>query len=644
MCGIAGWYRRGGRPVAPDDVAQQCDRLIHRGPDDSGYLIDHDFGFGMRRLSIIDVAHGRQPIVSPDGRHAVICNGEIVNHLELRRELADYPFRTGSDIETLLASYLRWGEEAWIRLEGMYAAAIWDREARVLRLARDPLGIKPLFVTEQLGGLAFGSEIPALRVLPGHEFDVDERGVHDFFRFGHVLGPRSIFSQVRQLEPGHVLVLGPEGSASKHCFWRARPTVRHGLSEKDWIEETRERVLATVKQHMISDVPIGAFLSGGVDSGAIAAAMARADDVPFKLFTASFPGSGIDESAAAKSVADHLGREHLVFAIEPKTAADVLPAVQRAFDEPSAANSAVPLWYLSKAAAEHVKVVLCGEGGDELFMGYKRQRWANLMDRCAPVFRALGSLRVIDRMPPSQSRKWNYFHQNAKRFRDAALLDNGYERFFASVTIASPAVRARIYERGFWLRQDAPFDLASLADEYFPQESRQLLSSLEEFMLGDLTVHMPASLLQRLDRASMAHSLEARVPFLSHSFVDWALTVPSNLKLNGSVGKYALRKAVEPWLPKGALKGPKLGFKMPLSDWFLGGFNDFAREAWRSSGAAEAGFLDPVGVESLFDEHRAGLANHGRVLYAIAMFSCWWSEQRPDRAHGRIAPSTRVAV
>lgn len=644
MCGIAGWYRRGGRPVAPDDVAHQCDRLIHRGPDDSGYLIDNDFGFGMRRLSIIDVEHGHQPILSPDGRHAVICNGEIVNHLELRRELADYPFRTGSDVETLLASYLRWGEDAWIRLEGMYAAAIWDRKARILRLARDPLGIKPLFVTEQHGGLAFGSEIPALRVLPGHEFDVDERGVHDFFRFGHVLGPRSIFSQVHQLEPGHVLQLGPEGSAAKRCFWRARPAVRHGLSERDWIEETRERVLGTVKQHMLSDVPIGAFLSGGVDSSAVAAAMARAGDSPFKLFTASFPGSSIDESAAAKSVADHLGREHLVFPIEPKTAADVLPAVQRSFDEPSAANSAIPLWYLSKAAAEHVKVVLCGEGGDELFMGYKRQRWASLMDRCAPVFRSLGGLRIIDHLPPSQSRKWNYFRQNAKRFRDAALLGNGYERFFASVTITSAAVRARIYERDFWLRQDAPYVFADLAREYFPEAERQRLSSLEEFVLGDLTVHMPASLLQRLDRASMGHSLEARVPFLSHSFVDWALTIPSSLKLNRGVGKYVLRKAVEPWLPTGVLKGPKLGFKMPLSDWFLGGFSDFAREAWRSSGAAEAGFLDPAGVESLFDEHRAGLANHGRVLYAIAMFSCWWSEQRPGLAPGRITDNKRVAV
>jgi asparagine synthase (glutamine-hydrolysing) len=223
-------------------------------------------------------------------------------------------------------------------------------------------------------------------------------------------------------------------------------------------------------------------------------------------------------------------------------------------------------------------------------------------------------------------------------------LNNGYERFFASVTITSPAVRARIYEQGFWLRQDAPFTLSDLASEYFPEEERCPLSSLEEFMLGDLTVHMPASLLQRLDRASMAHSLEARVPFLSRSFVDWALTIPPDLKLKDGVGKYVLRKAVEPWLPQGALKGPKLGFKMPLSDWFLGGFSDFAREAWRSSGAPAAGFLDPNGVERLFDEHRSGAFNHGRVLYAIAMFSCWWSEQRSEPARNQDALNQGAAV
>lgn len=635
MCGIAGWYRRGDRPVEGPAIAAQCDRLVHRGPDDSGLFTDGDFGFGMRRLSIIDVEGGHQPIASADGRFLIVCNGEIVNHLELRGEIGSaYPFQTRSDVETLLACFVRWGDAAWLRAEGMYAAAIWDRQTRTLHLARDPLGIKPLFVTEQKGGLGFASEIPALRSIPGLSFDVDERGVHDFFCFGHVLGPRSIFSQVRALPPGHVLRLRPTGEAQIDRFWAPRVNIARGRSEAEWVEETRERVLGTVQKHMISDVPIGAFLSGGIDSGAVAAAMARADKGEVTVFTAGFPGSKIDETASARAVARHLGCKHVVLPIEPEAAADVLPAVQRAFDEPSAANSAVPLWYLSRTAARHVKVVLCGEGGDELFLGYNRHRWAERMRRYSPALKAVGGLGFLDGLGDLPSRRLNYLRDYALRFREGAALEDGYERFFAAVTITSPAVRSRLFRRDFWERYDAHLTLADRALEYFPVGERQPLEEIEQFMLGDLGVHMPASLLQRLDRASMAHSLEARVPFLSHRFVDWALTIPSDLKLRRNVGKYVLRRAVQPWLPAQAHRGRKLGFQMPLADWFSGGFSSFAFDAWTASGAAEAGYLEPREVERLFDEHRRGAANHGRLLYAIAMFSCWWMDQRPNDRKG----------
>lgn len=629
MCGIAGWYRRDGRPVDRTIITRQCDRLIQRGPDDSGLFVDGDFGFGMRRLSIIDVEGGHQPISSIDGRYSIVCNGEIVNHPELRQEIgSSYRFRTRSDVETLLAAYLRWGDDAWLRAEGMYAAAIWDRQARTLCLARDPLGIKPLVITEQLGGLAFASDINGLRDVPEYEFDVDERGVHDFFCFGHVLGPRSIFRQVRSIPPGHVLRLGPSGEPSLKRFWEPKLNKRNSRSDAEWIEETRERVLGTVKQHMLSDVPVGAFLSGGIDSGAVAAAMTRAAEHQITVFTAGFPGSKIDETAAASRVAKHLGCRHIALPIEPETAANVLPAVQRAFDEPSAANSAIPLWYLSRTAAEHVKVVLCGEGGDELFLGYNRQRWAERMRRSAAMVKAARGLSFLDRIGDLPARKLNYLRDHALRFRDGALLDNGFERFFAAVTITPPAVRARIYDPDFWLRQDADYSIGSRALEFFPGEEQRRSSSIEQFMLGDLTVHMPASLLQRLDRASMAHSLEARVPFLSHRFVDWALTIPTSLKLRGGIGKYVLRRAVEPWLPRETPAGRKLGFQMPLADWFVGGFSDFAYEAWTSSGAADAGFLSSKEIAHLFEEHRRGRANHGRLLYALAMFSCWWKDQR----------------
>jgi len=630
MCGIAGWFRRGGKAVPKGAIVAACDRLRHRGPDDAGYLVDGDFGFGMRRLSIIDVEGGHQPIFSADGRYAIVFNGEIFNNPELRNELEGrYPFQTDhSDTETILAAWLTWGDDAWLRLEGMYAVAIWDKFARKLVLARDPLGIKPLFVTEQNGGIAFASEISALRALPGHDFDLNEEGVDDFFCFGHTLPPRTIFGQVRPLEPGRLLHIDPTGEAVVRRFWKPRFNVRTGLTEQQWIEETRAELLASVQRHMLADVPVGAFLSGGVDSSAIAAAMARTASGSFKAFTVGFPGSPRDESAAAKRIADHLGCEHVVLPLQPQTAAEVLPAVQGAFDEPSAATSAVPLWYLSRTAAEHVKVVLCGEGGDEVFLGYNRQRWAQRMARWRPLIEALGPAGAFKWLPELPIRKWNYGRQLARQFGKGARLADGYERFFAAVSITSPELRARIYDRQFFDRHEARDSVGQRAREHFPPSERSNLSDLEQFELGDLSVHMPASLLQRLDRASMAHSLEARVPFVSHRFVDFALTIPAEMKLRGGTGKYVLRQAIEPWLPKGALDQRKIGFQLPFADWFMGGFNDFAREAWRSSGVAKLGFLNETGVEQLFDEHRRGAADHGRILYAIAMFSCWWDRQR----------------
>ena len=628
MCGIAGWYRRGGRPVDQEIIQRQCDRIVHRGPDDAGYFVDGDFGFGMRRLSIIDLEGGHQPIFSAEGRYAIVFNGEIYNHLDLRRELeaAGIAFRTHSDTETLLASWMHWGDEAWLKLDGMYAAAIWDRRERRLTLARDPLGIKPLYLTRQHGGLAFASELRSLRVLPDHRFDLDERGVHDFFMFGHVQRPRSIYRQVRSLEPGHLLRIGPDGEEEVRAFWEPRFRVRHDLSESQWVEETRARVQATVERHMLADVTVGAFLSGGVDSSAIAAAMTRVASAPVKAFTVGFPGTAMDETESAARIARHLGAEHIVLPLEPSRAGDLLPAVQAAFDEPCAATAAVPVWHVSRLAAEHVKVVLCGEGADEIFAGYKRQRTALRAARMRPLLQALAPLAAAVELLPGRSPETNYRWQKIRRRRASAVLENNYQRFFAGTQISTPAVRERLYEANFHARQDGDDRFAKLEQEYFGFPGARSLDPLEQFMLADITVHMPGSLLNRLDRGSMAHSLEARVPFLSHHLVDWSMTMPRDMKLRGKTGKYALREAVGPWLPEGALDKKKIGFQLPFKDWFRGEFSDFAREAWNDSGAAASGYLQPRAVEQLFDEHRAGLADHGRILYAIAMFSCWWQQ------------------
>ena len=397
--------------------------------------------------------------------------------------------------------------------------------------------------------------------------------------------------------------------------------------------EARERLDATVRAHMLSDVPVGAFLSGGIDSGAITALMARHANTPVKAFTLGFPGTRNDETAAAARIARHVGCEHIVLPLEPVAAGELLPEVQRAFDEPCAATAAVPIWHLSRLAASHVKVVLCGEGGDELFAGYKRQRNAQRMARWRPLMRALGPLAAaLERLPRSGPRQLNYLRQNALRFRESALLGSAFQRFFRGTQITSPALRARVCQPEFLRRNEGPDAFSRLEDRYFPDVAMRSMPPLQQFLLADLTLHMPSSLLNRLDRASMAHSLEARVPFLSHDFVDWSLGFPLDLKLRGNTGKYLLRKAVAPWLPPEVAKGPKLGFQLPFAEWFSGDFSDFAREAWHDSGAAAAGYLDSAVIDTIFDEHRRGRADHGRFLHALAMFGCWWRDEPARRA------------
>ena len=608
--------------------------MVSRGPDDSGTLVDGDFGFGMRRLSIIDVEGGHQPMSTEDGRYSIVFNGEIYNHLELRPELERLGahFRTHSDTETILEAFVRWGNDTWARLDGMFGVAIWDHAQRELTLARDALGIKPLFLTEQDGGLAFGSDLRALKALPGLSWTLDQRAVHDFLSFGHVQPPRSIYQEARHLAPGHFMEVTATRSVTRR-YWEPRFEIRTDLSEDEWIEETRAQVKQTVKRHMLADVPVGAFLSGGVDSSGIIAAMTRIANAPVKAFTLGFPGTSIDESSSAARIAAELGVEHFVLPLEPAAAGDVLPQVQADFDEPCAATAAIPIWHLSRFARQQVKVVLCGEGADELFAGYKRQRTALLAARLAPLLNGpVGSL--VDALPTGLFPLWNYKVQNVKRFRQSARLDNNLQRYIAATEISTPRVRERLYATDFFDAQEASY--AELEAENFQPADRSL-SPLAQLMLGDLTIHMPGSLLNRLDRGSMAHSLEARVPFLSRDFVDWSLTVPLNMKLRGKVGKYVLRKAVEPWLGKANPDTRKLGFQLPFVEWFRGDFSRFAREAWNDSGARDMGILRPEAVEQLFDEHSKGLANHGRILYAIAMLSCWWQQSMTQQDRSKAA-------
>jgi asparagine synthase (glutamine-hydrolysing) len=613
-------------------ITAQCDTIRHRGPDDEGVLVDGDFGFGMRRLSIIDIAGGHQPIRTEDKRYSIVFNGEIVNHLALRQELSQlgHSCRTNSDTETILLAYREWGDAAWARLDGMFAVAIWDQRERRLTLARDPLGIKPLYITEQNGGLAFGSELKALLPLPGHSFDVSPRAVHDFFSFGHVRTDRSIYEQVRTLPPGHVLSIGPEGTSSAHAFWKPEYRRVPERSEAEWIEDFRERWLQTVKDHLLADVEVGAFLSGGIDSSAVVAAMTKLTDRPVKTFTIGFPVERYNEAPVAEVVARHLGCDHTTSIVDLVRARDILPELQRCYDEPFADPAAVPTWYLSQLASKHVKVVMSGDGGDELFMGYKRHLTERRIGRLSPFARRAAQAAAW--LPTTPVRGWNRAIQRWQKSLESASLPDGVSRFFAKTQITSPALRKRVLDPAFHATFEGSRTFERLRDEYFPDPNQSISPyPLEQFAYADLTLNLPSAMLTKVDRASMAHSLEVRVPLLSRVLVDWAMGVPTDMKIKDGVGKYILRQAIEPWVPAEVAERRKQGFQMPLTEWFAGDFGTHAQELWQDGGAADLDFLSRSAVNALFDEHRKGQRDHGRFFYALSMFSLWW-EGRPCAA------------
>jgi asparagine synthase (glutamine-hydrolysing) len=628
MCGICGWYRRDGAPVERAVLESQCRAIVHRGPDDEGIHLDGDVGIGIRRLSIIDVAGGHQPMTSEDGAVSVVCNGEIVNFPALRRELQSlgHRFRTSSDVEVILHGFLAWEDGIWRRLEGMFAVALWDARDRSLRLVRDPLGIKPLFYATVGSGLAFGSELKALAPVPGLSFVPRPASIDCYFAFGHVLAPSTIYEDVYKLEPGALLLLPAAGPVTVERYWRLSYRAARPLSETEWVEQFREELTSTVRRHLLSDVPLGAFLSGGVDSSAVVAAMQRVSDEPVRTFTIGFDDPRFDESAHARRVAEHLGCVHTELIVQPEDVSSIAPLLASAYDEPFADSSAVPTWYLSKLAREHVTVALSGDGGDEIFAGYGRHRSERLLATYGGTpLRQLSGL--VSGLPPLPSRRWTAFRERARKLRADSLLPTTFQRFFSKDLLVPASARLHLYTPEFRAELDGENDLERLEAALLPEPVSD--DPVENLLYADAVVRLPDDMLTKVDRASMAHSLEVRVPFLSHVFVDWAATVPVGLKLRGKTGKWLVRQAVEPWLPPGALDRPKQGFSIPLSQWLRGDLGEYAMTVWSESGVAAAGILDERAVASVFGQSRNGRLDRSRMLYALTMFALWWM-QRPQ--------------
>jgi asparagine synthase (glutamine-hydrolysing) len=608
MCGICGIATADGHADV-EALRAMSAQLVHRGPDAHGEHVDREVALGSRRLSIIDLAGGDQPIANEDGTVVVLQNGEIYNYPELREELtrAGHAFRTHSDTEALVHLYEECGTDFAERLRGMFAVAIWDASRRRLVLARDRYGIKPLYYRHVGGELRFASE---LRALPRGEIDTD--ALEAFLAFNSIPAPYSIFRDVRKLPAGHVLVW-ENGSVTIERFSRPGPTEERDGDEAEFVEELRARLRDSVKAHLLSDVPVGVLLSGGVDSAVLAALAAQETREPVHTFTIGFAEESFDERDDARLVAERYRTNHHELLVKPDPEL-LLGALADAFDEPFADSSALPTYLVSQLASEHVKVALSGEGGDELFGGYYTYAADLLADRLAPVARVA---RPLVEALPSSSNKAS-FDYRAKRFVRAAHLPP-LERHHGWKEIFSPDARREL--RGGANGFD-PVDVYRA--RYAETAGAPELARLQDVDFG---VYLVDDLLVKTDRASMAHSLEVRVPFLDPIVTNLAFALPTKLKVRGLQKKVLLRKAVEPLLPREIIHGKKRGFSIPAAAWLRGELEPFARATLSADTLRRQGFFQPEPVTRLLDEHVAGREDWSRQLWGLLAFTLWYERQ-----------------
>jgi asparagine synthase (glutamine-hydrolysing) len=596
--------------------------LAHRGPDSAGEHVDGPVALAARRLSIVDLLHGDQPIANEDGSCIVIQNGEIYNYPELRRELErdGHVFRTHCDTEAIVHLYETHGLGFAERLRGMFAAAVWDAGRRRLVLARDRYGIKPLYYRHQGDELAFASE---LRSLPRGEIDLD--ALESFLAFNSIPAPYSIFREIRKLPAGHLLSWEESGEVRVERYARPGPLPADEVSAGDpaeLVEELRARLRDSVRAHLLADVPVGVLLSGGVDSAALACLAAEESSERLRTFTIGFAERSFDERADARRVAERYDTEHYELLVRPDPT-QLLTALADAFDEPFADSSALPTYLVSALAADHVKVALSGEGGDELFGGYYTYAADLLADRLAPLARL--ARPVVERLPASTSKA--SLDYRAKRFVRAAHLPP-LERHHGWKEIFSPQARAALTGRR------TTFDPVDVyRARYDETAGSDELARLQDVDFG---VYLVDDLLVKTDRASMAHSLEARVPFLDSTVTNFAFALSARHKVRGLSKKVLLRKALEPLLPGEIVHGRKRGFSIPAAAWLRGELEPFARGTLSDATLERQGFFDPGTTRRLLDTHVTGKEDLSRQLWGLLAFTLWYErhvEQEPPRLH-----------
>jgi asparagine synthase (glutamine-hydrolysing) len=643
MCGISGAVRLDETgSIDPAPLAAMRDTMVHRGPDSAGMLVCDTADLAMRRLAIIDVVAGQQPLTSEDGQVHVVCNGEIYNYRELRPRLerAGHTFRTGSDCEVVVHAYEEYGDEFLSHLNGMFALAVWDDRRRRLVLARDRVGIKPLFYASHVGLLLFASEPKALLAYPGFPRVLDLVALDQYLTYHYVPTPRSMFAGVSKVRPGHALIV-QNGNVSEKPYWQldlspAGPAAR--ASEAELSERLWQTLRQSVQLELVSDVPLGVFLSGGIDSSAVVAAMADLGVRDIRTFSIGFQEPSFDESAHARCVAAHIGTSHSELVVEPHMLWELVPDIAGVLDEPLADASVIPTHLLSRFTRRQVTVALGGDGGDELFAGYstlQAHRLATYYNRIPGFLRERAIAPAVRRLPVS--------HRNLS-------LDFRAKRFVQAADLPLP-IRHHLWmapctarERRELLRPDvlhALGDRDALDALHEHVERSHTYDEVSKVLYLDMKMYLESDILAKVDRASMACSLEVRVPLLNRLMLDFASHVPSEFKLRGLTRKYLLRKALTGRLPQRIIDRPKKGFGLPVSSWLCTDLRELMLDTLSEQHLSRQGIFDPESVTRSIREHLAKQRDNRMILWALLIFQLWYDRYL---APGSPAVTTELRV
>lgn len=630
MCGITGIIDlREKRTVDLPLIKAMNDSQHHRGPDQEGIFSAPGVALAHKRLSIIDLASGQQPMVSPDNQEILVFNGEIYNYLELRKTLIaqGIKFTTHSDTEVILHGWRVWGPDVVSKLRGMFAFAIWDSKQHQLFLARDRLGIKPLFYSWLDNGFfIFGSELKSLLKHPRLDKSIRPESVEEYFAYGYIPEPATIFRKVHKLAPGHVLHVEANSSdITQRQYWDVPLTANTSVgNEADVLQTIREKILDAVQVRLVAEVPLGAFLSGGVDSSAVVAMMAQADPNPVKTCSISFDVADFDEAHYAQMVAERYHTEHEVKTVDHDdfSLVDKLAAL---YDEPYADSSAIPTYRVCELARQKVTVALSGDGGDENFAGYRRYRWHMIEEGVRnrmplmwrrPIFGFLGSVYPKADWAPRIFRAKATFQ---------AMARDSIEAYFHSVSILDDERRSQLFDNQFKrsLNGYQAHEVLKYHAERAPAED--MLSMIQYL---DMKTYLVGDILTKVDRASMAHALEVRVPLLDHQLVEYVAALPTEYKLRGSEGKYALKKAFEPLLPHEVLYRQKMGFAVPLAKWFRGPLKDRLESRLLGEQMLSTGYFNRNNLRTLIDQHLSGRRDNSAPLWTLLMFDAFLKEQQ----------------